>query len=52
MENIGIVIKKNNQKSILIKKENFEKYLVSCKFSASLCLPTSGAPDFPIQKLQ
>ena len=57
--------KRNNQKSVLIKKENFESlvqynitfyiknYIVpSCKFSTAWCPPASGSPDFAIQKLQ
>ena len=65
MESTDIVIKRNIQKSVLIKKENFEslvlkktwyikKYLVrSCRFSTPLCPPpASGSPEFAIQKLQ
>ena len=56
MESTDIVIKRNIQKSVLIKKENFEslvlkktwyikKYLVrSCRFSTPLCPPPLPAP--------
>ena len=57
MESTGIVIKKNNQKSVLVKKKNFEslvlknyikKYLLpSCKFSTPLCpAPRFWLPQF------